>query len=52
LLQRLTIQERPGKMSFRYWPEGPGYDRNLSTERAVMAAIDVLDHVGTLVTRL
>jgi putative transposase len=40
LLQRLTIQERPGKMSFRYWQEGPGYDRNLSAERAVMAAID------------
>jgi REP-associated tyrosine transposase len=39
LLERLTVQERPGKTSFRYWQEGPGYDRNLSTERAVLAAI-------------
>lgn len=27
-------------MSFRYWQEGPGYDRNLSSEQIVMAAID------------
>ena len=40
LLERLTVQERPGKTAFRYWQEGPGYDRNLSTERAVLAAID------------
>ena len=26
-LNELTIQERPGKMVFRYWQEGPGYDR-------------------------
>ena len=42
LLDRLTIQERPGKMSFRYWQEGPGYDRNLSKERTVMSAIDYI----------
>jgi len=42
LLERLTVQERPGKMSFRYWQEGPGYDRNLSTQRAVMSAIDYI----------
>jgi len=42
LLRRLTVQERPGKTAFRYWQEGPGYDRNLSTERAVMSAIDYL----------
>ncbi len=40
LLDRLTVRERPGKMVFRYWQEGPGYDRNLSTERVVMHAID------------
>ena len=40
LLDRLTVGERPRKMAFRYWQEGPGYDRNLSTERVVMAAID------------
>jgi putative transposase len=38
-LKRLTVLERPGKTVFRYWQEGPGYDRNLSTEKAVMAAI-------------
>ena len=24
LVQELTVQERPGKMVFRYWQEGPG----------------------------
>ena len=40
LRERLPVQERPGKTSFRYWQEGPGYDRNLFTEKVVMAAID------------
>ncbi len=39
---KLTIRERPGKTAFRFWQEGPGYDRNLSTERAVLAAIDYI----------
>ena len=39
LLQALTIRERPGKMSFRFWQEGGGYDRNLfSLETARVAA--------------
>ncbi len=42
LLQTLTIQERPGKMTFRFWQEGPGYDRNLSTESVVLAAINYI----------
>lgn len=42
LLQTLTVQERPGKTTFRFWQEGPGYDRNLSTESAVLAAIDYI----------
>ncbi len=42
LLERLTIQERPGKTSFRYWQEGPGYDRNLSSKPAVLASIDYI----------
>lgn len=42
LLDRLTIQQRPGIKTFRYWQEGPGYDRNLETERAVQAAIDYI----------
>ena len=39
LLQTLTIRERPGKMAFRFWQEGPGYDDNLRTAEAVDAAI-------------
>jgi putative transposase len=39
LVDRLTVQERPGKTCFRFWQEGPGYDRNLSTPAAVEAAI-------------
>jgi putative transposase len=42
LLKRLTVRERPGKTAFRFWQEGPGYDRNLQTEGAVLAAIDYL----------
>lgn len=29
LLGSLIVRERPGKNSFRFWQEGPGYDRNL-----------------------
>ena len=42
LLDELTVRERPGKMSFRFWQEGPGYDRNLKTPRIVLASIDYL----------
>ena len=28
LLKRLTVRERPGKTCFRFWQEGPGFDRN------------------------
>jgi putative transposase len=42
LLERLTIQERPGKMTFRFWQEGPGYDRNLRGEKTVLHAIDYI----------
>ena len=42
LSEQLTIRERPGKQAFRFWQEGPGYDRNLSTERATTAAIDYI----------
>jgi putative transposase len=40
LLQTLMVRERPGKTCFRYWQEGPGFDRNLRTARAIAAAID------------
>lgn len=40
LLQDLTIRQRPGVTTFRYWQEGPGYDANLSDRRAALAAIN------------
>ena len=42
LLRRLTVRQRPGVTAFRYWQEGPGYDRNLTTSGTVLAAIDYL----------
>src|SRR5262245_11655787 len=39
LLQRLTVQERPGIATFRFWQEGPGYDRNLNNPKTVLASI-------------
>ncbi|MCC6123904.1 MAG: transposase [Pirellulales bacterium] len=42
LLERLTVLERPGKTAFRFWQEGPGYDRNLQKEKTVLSSIDYL----------
>ena len=42
LLKHLTIRERPGKSCFRFWQEGPGFDRNLFTAEAVEASIDYI----------
>jgi putative transposase len=42
LLHKLTILERPGKTVFRFWQEGPGYDRNLQTKHAVATSIDYI----------
>ena len=42
LLAKLTVRERPGKTVFRFWQEGPGYDRNLQTQSAVLASIDYI----------
>lgn len=39
LLDRLTVDERPGKQCFRFWQEGPGYDRNLTTPSVIEAAV-------------
>lgn len=44
LLERLTIRQRPGVTTFRYWQEGPGYDRNFTKPSSVLAAIDYLHH--------
>jgi putative transposase len=40
LIEKLTVRERPGKTAFRFWQEGPGYDRNLKTVEAVLSSID------------
>jgi putative transposase len=42
LLERLTVQERPGKMTLRFWQEGSGFDRNLFTVKAVTASLDYI----------
>ena len=42
LLERLTIRDRPNSTVFRFWQEGPGYDRNLDNERSVSACIEYL----------
>jgi putative transposase len=42
LLNTLTIRERPGVHGFRFWQEGGGYNRNLRSEVAVLAAIDYI----------
>jgi putative transposase len=54
LLKRLTIRERPGKRVsevFRYWQEGPGFDRNLNTSKAILASIDYI-HNNPVVRKL
>jgi putative transposase len=40
LLARLTIRQRPGVETFRFWQEGPGYDRNLTEPKTIEMAID------------
>ena len=42
LLGRLTVRERPGKMCFRYWQEGSGFDRNIFSPEVLAASIDYI----------
>lgn len=42
LFQQLTVQERPGRRVFRFWQEGPGYDRNLTSKATVLSVIDYI----------
>jgi putative transposase len=44
LVKALTIQERPGKITFRFWQEGPGHDRNLLSIKNCIHAADYLHH--------
>ena len=42
LLRCLIVQERPGKSTFRFWQEGPGYDRNLIWDKTILRAVDYI----------
>lgn len=42
LLKTLTIRQRPGVMTFRFWQEGPGYDRNLTKPETILAIINYI----------
>ncbi len=42
LVDRLTIRQRPGTTTFRYWQEGPGYDRNITEPETIQATIDYM----------
>jgi putative transposase len=44
LLTRLMVRERPGKIVFRFWQEGPGFDRNLYTVKAVQASLGYMHY--------
>ena len=42
LLDQLTIRQRPGVTTFRFWQEGPGYDRNFTEPKTAMQVIDYI----------
>jgi putative transposase len=42
LLEKLMVRERPGKMVFRFWQEGPGCDRNLFRPESILASINYI----------
>lgn len=42
LLETLTIQGRPDKMTFRFWQEGGGYDRNIHNGKTLRLAIEYI----------
>jgi len=42
LLKRLTVRQRPGVETFRFWQEGPGYDRNITSPCTLQSAIDYI----------
>jgi putative transposase len=42
LLSKLTVRERPGKECFRFWQEGPGFDRNLFSPEAISSSLEYI----------
>ncbi len=53
LVNSLTVLERPGKTCFRFWQEGPGYDRNIFTKDAILASLDYIhtNHLNSRIVR-
>ncbi len=41
-LSKLAVRERPGKECFRFWQEGPGFDRNLFSSEAITASLEYI----------
>jgi len=42
LLSKLTVRERLGKECFRFWQEGPGFDRNLFSPEAISSSLEYI----------
>jgi putative transposase len=42
LIRKLTVRQRPGVTTFRFWQEGPGYDRNLNQTKTIKSAIEYI----------
>ncbi len=42
LLSKLMVRERPGKECFRFWQEGPGFDRNLFSPEAISSSLEYI----------
>ena len=42
LIRKLTVRQRPGVMTFRFWQEGPDDDRNLNNAKAMKSAIEYI----------
>jgi putative transposase len=42
LLSKLTVLERAGKTCFRFWQEGPGFDRNLFSPEAIASSLEYI----------
>ena len=40
LLEKLTVHQRPGVTTFRFWQEGPGFDRNITEAKTIEDAIN------------
>jgi len=51
LIRKLTVRQRPGVTTFRFWQERPGYDRNIVESRTLVAAVDYI-HMNPVRRRL